>query len=64
MSSRTIWGSERYALPTTSRIAAVEELGLPVIDIPSESLRRGKDWFGGQGGGLYAPLDLRYLELT
>lgn len=56
--------SERYALPTTSRIAAVEELGLPVIDVPSDSLRRGKDWFGGQGGGLYAPLDLRYLELT
>lgn len=55
--------SERYALPTTQRIAATDDLGLPVVDVPSEDLRRGKDWFGGQGGGLYAPLDLRYLEL-
>jgi len=56
--------SERYALPTTSRVAAVEELGLPVVDVPSDALRRGRDWFGGQGGGLYGPLDLKYLELT
>ena len=55
--------SERYALPTTSSTAAVEDLGLPVIDAPSETLRRGSEWFGGQSGGLYAPLDLKYLEL-
>jgi len=36
-------------LPTTSRVAAVEDLGLPVVDVPSEALRRGRDWFGGQG---------------
>src|SRR5881628_1654604 len=30
--------SERYALPTTSRVAAVEDLGLPVVDVPSEAL--------------------------
>jgi len=56
--------SERYALPTTSRVTAVEDLGLPVVDVPSDALRRGKDWFGGQGGGLFGPLDLKYLELT
>lgn len=56
--------SERYALPTTPRIAAVEDLGLPVIDVPSEALRKGSEAFGSQGGGLYAPLDLRHLELT
>jgi hypothetical protein len=56
--------SERYALPTTSRVAAVADLGLPVVDVPAESLRKGKDWFGGAGGGLYVPLDLRWLELT
>ena len=55
--------SERYALPTTPRIAAVEDLGLPVIDVPSEALRRGSEWFGGQGGGLYGPIDLKHLEL-
>ena len=55
--------SERYALPTTPRIAAVEDLGLPIVDVPSETLRRGTEWFGGQGGGLYAALDLKYLEL-
>ena len=54
--------SERYALPTTPRIAATEDLGLPVVDIPSEALRRGNEWFGGQGGGLYVPLDLKYIE--
>ena len=56
--------SERYALPTTPRVAATEDLGLPVVDIPSEALRKGNEWFGTQGGGLYAPLDLKYLELT
>jgi len=56
--------SERYALPTTSRITAVEDIGLPVVDVPGDLLRRGKDWFGSQGGGLYAPLDLRHLELS
>lgn len=56
--------SERYALPSTPKVAAVEELGLPVVDVPSEALRRGGEWFGGQGGGLFVPLDLKYLELT
>ncbi|MBI1798296.1 MAG: hypothetical protein HYR73_01255 [Candidatus Eisenbacteria bacterium] len=55
--------SERYALPTTPRIAATEDLGLPVVDVPSESLRRGNELFGGQGGGLFGALDLRHLEL-
>lgn len=55
--------SERYALPTTPRIAATEELGLPIVDIPSENLRRGQELFGGQGGGLFGALDLKYLEL-
>ncbi len=56
--------SERYALPTTSRVAAVDDLGLPVVDVPSEALRKGHEWFGSQGGGLYGPIDLKYLELT
>jgi hypothetical protein len=56
--------SERYALPTTARVAAVEDLGSPVVDVPGEALRRGREWFGAQGGGLYAALDLRHLELT
>jgi len=56
--------SERYSLPTTPRMAATEELGLPVVDVPSESLRRCGELFGGQGGGLFVPLDLKYLELT
>jgi hypothetical protein len=55
--------SERYALPTTPRMAATEDLGLPVVDVPSESLRRGAELFGGQGGGLFGPLDLKHLEL-
>lgn len=55
--------SERYALPTTPRIAAVEDLGQPVLDVPSDALRKGSEWFGGQGGGLYGPVDLKYLEL-
>lgn len=56
--------SERYALPTASRIAATEDLGLPVVDIPSEALRRGHEWFGGQGGGLFGPVDLKYFEIS
>ena len=56
--------SERFALPTTPKLAATEALGLPVIDVPSESLRRGQEWFGGPGGGLFGPLDLKYIELT
>ncbi|MBI5711196.1 MAG: hypothetical protein HZC42_12990 [Candidatus Eisenbacteria bacterium] len=56
--------SERNALPTTPKVAAVEELGLPVVDVPSESLRRGNDLFGGQGGGLFGPLDLKHLDLS
>jgi hypothetical protein len=55
--------SERYALPTTPRTAATEDLGLPIVDIPSESLRRGQELFGGQGGGLFGALDLKHLEL-
>ena len=43
--------SERYSLPTTTRVAAVEDLDLPVVDVPSEALRRGNELFGGQGGG-------------
>ncbi len=57
-------GSERYGLPTTPQIAAVEDLGLPVVDVPSEELRRGSELFGGSGGGLFGPLDLRYLDLS
>ncbi len=56
--------SERYSLPTTSRTAASEDLGLPVVDVPSEALRRGQEMFGGQGGGLFVPLDLKYLDLS
>lgn len=56
--------SERYSLPTTPRVAATEELGLPVVDVPSDSLRRGNDLFGGQGGGLFGPIDLKHLDLS
>lgn len=56
--------SERYSLPTTSKVAAVEDLALPVLDVPSESLRRGAELFGGQGGGLFGPVDLRHLDLS
>jgi hypothetical protein len=55
--------SEKYALPTTHRIAATDQLGLPVVDVSSESLRRGNELFGGQGGGLFGPLDLKHLDL-
>ncbi len=55
--------SERYTLPTTAKIAATDDLGVPVVDVPSESLRRGGEWFEGQGGGLFGPLDLKYLDL-
>jgi len=33
------------------------------VDVPSEALRRGSELFGGQGGGLFGPIDLRFLEL-
>jgi hypothetical protein len=56
--------SERYSLPTTPRIAAVEDLGMPVLDVPSDVLRRGSDLFGGQGGGLFGPIDLRHVDLS
>jgi hypothetical protein len=56
--------SERYALPTTPKLAATDALGLPVVDVPSEALRRGQEWFGGPGGGLFGPLDLKYLDLS
>jgi hypothetical protein len=55
--------NERYSLPTTTRLTAVEDLGMPVIDVPAEALRRGAEIFGGQGGGLFGPIDLRHLEL-
>jgi len=55
--------SEKYALPTTPRVAATDQLGLPVVDVSSESLRRGNELFGGQGGGLFGPLDLKHLDL-
>jgi hypothetical protein len=56
--------SERFSLPTTSRLAAVEDVTHPILDVSSDSLRRGKDLFGGQGGGLFGPLDLRYLDIS
>ena len=56
--------SERYSLPTTSRVAAVDDVTLPILDVSSDSLRRGKELFGGQGGGLFGPLDLRYLDIS
>lgn len=56
--------SERYSLPSTSRLAATEDLGVPVVDVPSEFLRRGSELFGNSGGGLFVPLDLKYLDLS
>jgi len=56
--------SERFSLPTTPKIAATDDLGLPVVDVPSEALRRGVELFGGQGGGLFGPIDLRSLDLS
>jgi hypothetical protein len=56
--------NERYSLPTTARVAAVDDLSLPVVDVPAEHLRRGAELFGGQGGGLFGPLDLKYLDLS
>jgi hypothetical protein len=56
--------SERYSLPTTSRVAAVDQLDLPVVDVPSDALRRGAEIFGGQGGGLFGPIDLKFLDLS
>jgi hypothetical protein len=56
--------SDRYALPATPRVAAVEELGLPVLDVASDALRRGSELFGAPGGGLFGPIDLKYLDLS
>lgn len=56
--------SERYALPTTPRMAAVDDIGLPVVDVASDALRRGNELFGGQGGGLFGPVDLKHLDLS
>lgn len=56
--------SERFSLPTTHRVAAVDDLSLPIVDVPSEALRRGAELFGGQGGGLFGPLDLKSLDLS
>ncbi len=55
---------ERFSLPTTPKPAAVDEIGLPVLDVPAESLRRGREIFGGQGGGVFGPVDLKHLELS
>ncbi len=56
--------SEKFSLPSTPQVAATDDLGLPVVDIPSEALRRGAELFGGPGGGLFVPLDLKHLELS
>jgi hypothetical protein len=56
--------SERYSLPTTPKLAAVEDVSLPIVDVSAESLRRGSDLFGGQGGALFGPLDLKYLDIS
>lgn len=56
--------SEKYSLPTTTRLAAIDALHLPIIDVTSESLRRGSELFGGQGGGLFGPVDLKSLDLS
>jgi hypothetical protein len=56
--------SERFSLPTTPRMAATDDLGFPVVDVPSEALRRGAELFGGQGGGLFGPIELRSLDLS
>jgi hypothetical protein len=55
--------SERFSLPTTSRLAAVEDLGLPVIDVAAEQLRRGEELFGGQTGGSVRPSISRPADL-
>ncbi|NOT34413.1 MAG: hypothetical protein HOP12_09615 [Candidatus Eisenbacteria bacterium] len=55
---------ERFTLPTTSKIAAVSDLSVPILDIAAEHLRRGDERFGGQGGGLFGPIDLKYVDLS
>ncbi|TMQ61434.1 MAG: hypothetical protein E6K78_12825 [Candidatus Eisenbacteria bacterium] len=55
--------SERLSLPTTSKVAAVEDLSLPIVDVTADDLRRGSELFGGQSGGLFGPLDLKYLDI-
>src|SRR5207249_10751307 len=54
--------SERYSLPTTTKVAAVENLDLPAVDVPSDALRRRNELYCGQGCGLLAPIDLKYLD--
>jgi len=56
--------SERYSLPTTPKLAAVDDMSLPIVDVTAECLRRGSDLFRGQGGALFGPLDLRYLDIS
>jgi hypothetical protein len=56
--------TERYSLPTTPKLAAVEDLSQPIVDVPAECLRRGSELFDGQGGALFGPLDLRYLDIS
>jgi hypothetical protein len=55
--------SERFSLPTTPKLAAIEDVTLPIVDVAADQLRRGQEIFEGQGGGLFGPLDLRHLEL-
>jgi ABC-2 type transport system ATP-binding protein len=40
--------------------------GLPQVTAAEAagSLRRGREIFGGQGGGVFGPIDLKHLELT
>ena len=56
--------SERYSLPTTPKLAAVEDVSLPIIDVAGDNLRRGGELFGGQGGALFGALDLRHLDIS
>jgi len=61
---RPIPGGPITPFPTTPKVAPVQSLGLAVVDVPSESLRRGQELFGAQGGGLFGPLDLKHLDLS
>ena len=56
--------NERSSLPTTARLAAIDDITLPILDVPGDQLRRGDEHFGGQGGGLFGPIDLRHLDLS
>jgi len=57
-------GNDRSSLPTTARLTAVDDIALPIVDVSAESLRRGTELFGGEGGGLFGPIDLRHLDLS